>query len=157
MFNSIKNFIQFGSNTQTNNISINPKVDVSIRRIEKDFFEGNFNQAISDLNLLIEDNSSESLKVVKYQLLLLKMSFLLQFRKMNEFKELINLIEDKYYNELKNDSSTKFQELKLTLMAFNKNYEFFELSKQLRIDTPNSKPQGHFIIPQEKQTTFLKS
>jgi hypothetical protein len=146
MFNSIKHFIQFGNNTQINNISINPKINVSIKRVEKDFFDGNFNQAMNDLNLLIEDNSSELLKVIKYQLLLLKMSFLLQFRKIDEFEELIELIENKYSNELKNDSSTKFQEFKLTLMAFNKNDEFFKLSKELKSDTPNSKPQGHFDI-----------
>lgn len=143
MFNF--NFAFFQRDSNQNN-TINPKIDVSIKRIEKDFFEGKFNQAMNDLNLLIEDNSSELLKVIKYQLLLLKMSFLLQFRKIHEFKELIELIENKYINELKNDSSTKFQEFKLTLMAFNKNNEFFELSKQLKTDTPNSKPQGHFDI-----------
>jgi len=146
MFNSIKNLIQFGNNTQTNNISINPKIDTSIKRIEKDFFDGNFKQAIDDLDSLITDNSNESLKSVKYQLLLLKASFLMQFRKMDEFEELINLIENRYSNELRNDNSTKFQEFKLTLMAFNKNEEFFEFSKQLRLETPNSKPQGHFDI-----------
>lgn len=142
MFNSIKNLIQFGNNTQTNNISINPKIDVSIRRVEKDFFDGNFKQAVDDLESLIADNSSEGLKSVKYQLLVLKASYLMQFRQMNEFKELIELIEKEY----KNFIEIKFKELKLTLMAFNKNKEFFEFSKQLRIETPNSKPQGHFDI-----------
>lgn len=142
MHNIIKNILQIGNNTQTNNISINPKIDVSIRRIEKDFFDGNFKQAIDDLNSLITDNSDESLKSVKYQLLLLKANFLMQFRQMNEFQELIEFIEKEY----KNFIEIKFKEFKLTLMAFNKNQEFFEFSKQLRIETPNSKPQGHFDI-----------
>ncbi|QOY53721.1 hypothetical protein HUE87_07355 [Candidatus Sulfurimonas marisnigri] len=142
MFNSIKNLIQFGNNTQTNNISINPKIDVSIRRIEKDFFDGNFKQAIDDLDSLITDNSNESLKSVKYQLLVLKASYLMQFRKIDEFREVIELIETKY----KDFIEIKFKEFKLTLMAFNKNKEFFEFSKQLRLETPNSKPQGHFDI-----------
>lgn len=142
MFNSIKNYIQFGNNTQTNNILVNPKIDTSIKRIEKDFFDGNFKQAIDDLDSLVTDNNNESLKSVKYQLLLLKASYLMQFRKMDEFKEIIELIETEY----KNFIEIKFKEFKLTLMAFNKNEEFFEFSKQLRIETPNSKPQGHFDI-----------
>ncbi|WP_323659401.1 hypothetical protein [Aliarcobacter butzleri] len=142
MFNSIKNFIQFGNNTQTNNISINPKINTSIKRIEKDFFDGNFKQAIDDLDSLIADNNNEALKSVKYQLLILKASFLMQFRQINEFQELIELIEKEY----KNFIEIKFKELRLTLMAFNKNQEFFDYSKQLRIETPNSKPQGHFDI-----------
>jgi len=143
MFNF--NFAFFQRDSNQNNI-INPKIDVSIKRVKKDFFDGNFKQALNDLNSLIEDNNSEALKTIKYQLLLLKINFLLQFRKMDEFEELIDLIENKYQNELKNDSSIKFQEFKLTLMAFNKNKDFFKLSKQLRIGTPNSKPQGHFDI-----------
>lgn len=143
MFNLNFAFLQRDS---SQNITINPKIDVSIRRIEKDFFDGNFRQAVEDLNDLIKDNSSEALKSVKYQLLLLKASFLMQFRKIDEFEELIELIENKYSNELKSDNGTKFEELKLTLMAFNKDEEFFEFSKQIRRDTPNSKPQGHFDI-----------
>lgn len=142
MFNSIKSWIQIGNNNQTNIISINPKIDVTIKRIEKDFFNGNFKQSIEDLGSLIIDNSSESLKSVKYQLLILKASFLMQFRQINEFQELIELIEKDY----KNFIEIKFKELKLTLMAFNKNQEFFEFSEKLRIETPNSKPQGHFDI-----------
>lgn len=142
MLNKISNFLQFGSNIQTNIISINPKIDVTIRRIEKDFFDGNFKQAIDDLNSLINDNSSEALKSVKYQLLLLKASFLMQFRKMDEFEELIELIEKEY----KDFIEIKFKELKLTLMAFHKDENFFDFSKQLRVETPNSKPQGHFDI-----------
>ncbi|MCK5293772.1 MAG: hypothetical protein KAJ49_03900, partial [Arcobacteraceae bacterium] len=143
MFNF--NFAFFQRDNNQNNL-INPKINVSIKRIEKDLFDGNFKQAINDLDSLIKDNSSETLKIVKYQLLLLKISFLLQFRKMDEFEELIKLIENKYNNEIKSDNSTKFQEFKLTLMAFNRNEDFFAVSKQLRIDTPNSKPQGHFDI-----------
>jgi len=142
MFNSIRNYIQFGNNTQTNNILVNPKIDTSIKRIEKDFFDGNFKQAIDDLDSLITDNNNESLKSVKYQLLLLKASYLMQFSKMDEFQEIIEFIETEY----KNFIEIKFKEFKLTLMAFNKNEEFFEFSKQLRLETPNSKPQGHFNI-----------
>ncbi len=142
MFNSIKSWIQIGNNNQTNIISINPKIDVTIKRIEKDFFDGNFKQSTEDLDSLINDNSNEALKSVKYQLLILKASFLMQFRKRNEFQELIEFIEKEY----KNFIEIKFKELKLTLMAFNKNQEFFDSSKQLRIETPNSKPQGHFDI-----------
>lgn len=142
IFNSIKNLIQFGNNTQINNISINSKIDTSIKRIKKDFFDGNFKQAIDDLDSLITDNNNESLKSVKYQLLLLKASFLMQFRKFDESEELIELIEKEY----KNFIEIKFKEFKLTLMALNKNEGFFEFSKKLRIETPNSKPQGHFDI-----------
>jgi hypothetical protein len=142
MFNKISTFFQFGSNTQTNIISINPRIDVTIKRIEKDFFDGNFKQAIDDLDSLITDSSNEALKSVKYQLLILKANFLMQFRQINEFQELLEHIEKEY----KNFIEIKFKELTLTLMAFNKNQEFFEFSKQLRIETPNSKSQSHFDI-----------
>lgn len=142
MLNKISTLFQFGNNTQTNIISINPKIDVTIRRVEKDFFDGNFKQAIDDLDALIADNSNEALKSVKYQLLLLKASFLLQFRKMDQFEKLIELIEKEYRTFIE----IKFKELKLTLMALHNDEFFFEFSKQIRIETPNSKPKGHFDI-----------
>jgi len=132
----------FWQRDNNQNISINPKIGVSIKRIKKDFFDGNFKQAIDDLDSLITDNSNESLKSVKYELFLIKASFLMQLMKIDEFEELIELIEKEY----KSFIEIKFKEFKLTLMAFNKNEAFFEFSKQLRIETPNSKPQGHFDI-----------
>ena len=66
MFNF--NFAFFQRDNNQNNL-INPKINVSIKRIEKDLFDGNFKQAINDLDSLIKDNSSETLKIVKYQLL----------------------------------------------------------------------------------------
>ena len=142
MFNRITTFFQFGNNTQNNTILINPIIDVTIKRIEKDFSDGNFKQAVEDLNKLITDNSSEALKSVKYQLLLIKANFLMQFRKVSEFEELIEHIEKEY----KTFIDTKFKELKLTLFALTNNQKFFELSKQVRLETPNSLFQKHLDI-----------
>lgn len=140
--NTTSSLFTFGDTSQVINISINPNIDVSIKRIEKDFFDGNFKQAIDDLNALIKDNDGDALKAVKYQLLLLKASFLVQFRKIDEFEELLAYIEERY----KSFIELKFKELKLTLMTFKKDENFFEFSKELRLETPNSKPQGHFDI-----------
>jgi len=114
-------------------VSINPKIDVTIKRLEKDFFDGNFKQAIDDLNSLIKDNDGETLKSVKYQLLLLRASFLMQFRKLDEFEELLSHIEAEYSSFIE----IKFKELKLTLMSFKKDENFFEFSKQRNHSPPN--------------------
>lgn len=142
MLNSIFNLFHIGNTTQTNTISINAKIDVTLKRIEKDFSDGNFQQAVEDLGKLITDNSSEALKSVKYQLLLIKADFLMQFRKIDDFKELLNHIEKEY----KTFINAKFKELKLTLFALTNNQDFFELSKQLRLETPNSLSQRHLDI-----------
>ena len=60
-----------------------------------------FKQAIDNLDSLITDNSSETRKAIKYQLLFLRADFLVQFRKMNEFKEIIELIETEYKDYIK--------------------------------------------------------
>lgn len=142
LLNSIFNLFHIGNTTQTNIISTNPKIDVILRRIEKDFFDGNFKQAVEDLDELIRDNSSEALKSVKYQLLLIKANFLMQFRKIDEFQEFIEHIEKEY----KTFINAKFIELNLNLMSLSKNEDFFVLAKQLRLETPNSLPQGHLDI-----------
>ncbi len=143
MLNSIFNLFHIGNTTQTNIISINPIIDdVTLKRIEKDFFDGNFKQAVEDLDKLITKNNSEALKSVKYQLLLIKANFLMQFRKIDEFQEIIEHIEKEY----KTFIDTKFKELKLTLFALTNNQEFFELSKQVRLETPNSLSQRHLDI-----------
>lgn len=142
MLNSIFNLFHIGNTTQTNTISINPKIDVTLERIEKDFSDGNFKQAVEDLDELIKDNSSEALKSIKYQLLLIKANFLMQFRKIDEFQEFIEYIEKEY----KTFVNHKFKELKLTLFALTNNEKFFELSKQLRLEIPNSLSQRHLNI-----------
>lgn len=139
MFNFNFAFWQRDSNQ---NFSINPKIDVTLKSIKKDFSVGNFKQAVEDLDELIRDNSSEALKSVKYQLLLIKANFLMQFRKIGEFQELIEHIETEY----KTFIDTKFKELKLTLFALTNNQKFFELSKQLRLEAPNSLSQRHLEI-----------
>jgi hypothetical protein len=142
MINKISTWFQIGNNTQNNTVLINPKIDVTLKRIEKDFSGGNFKQAVEDLDKLITDNSSEDSKSVKYQLLLIKADFLMQFRNINDFKELLDHIEKEY----KTFIDTKFKELKLTLFALTNNQEFFELSKQMRLETPNSLSQRHLDI-----------
>ncbi|NCD12622.1 MAG: hypothetical protein EOL93_08710 [Epsilonproteobacteria bacterium] len=142
MLNLIFNLLHIGNTIQTNVISINPKIDVTLKRIEKDFSDGNFKQAVEDLDKLITDNSSEALKSVKYQLLLIKANFLMQFRKIDEFQEFVEHIEKEY----KTFIDIKFKELKLTLFALTNNQEFFELSTQVRLETPNSLSQRHVEI-----------
>ena len=140
MFNSIKSLFQIGNNTQSNTIIYDAKIDSSIKRMKKDFDEGNFGQAVDFLDsLLLENEHNEE---VKYQLLIVKVSFLMQLRQMDEFKEYLGLIEEKYSKFI----DIKYKELKLTLMAFSGEEEFFTFSKQLRLETPKSKPQSHFDI-----------
>lgn len=138
--NKIISILHLGNNSQTIYVSTNPDIDVTIRRVEKDFFYGNFKQAIDDLNDLIESNNGDALKPVKYQLLLLRASFLMQFRKLDEFESLLLHIEKEYSSFIE----IKFKELKLTLMSFKKDENFFEFSKQLRMEIPDSKPQYYF-------------
>lgn len=150
MMNNIsKPFINIGDTKQSNTIVINAEIDASIKRIEKDFLEGKFSDAVEFLEaLLLENQSNEK---AKYQLLLRKIEFAMHFRKFDNFKELIESIESNYKAHL----DTKFKELKLTLMALEKNEEFFSFSKQLRLETPNSKPQGHFDLVYSLNTGVL--
>jgi len=140
MTNSSKSILQIGDTVQTNSIVLNAKIDASIERLKKDFFDGNFTDAIEFLGSLLSEYNDNI--EIKYQLLVVKISFLMQLRKMDEFKEYIELIESDYTKFINKD----FRELKLTLLAFENNQDFFELSKKLRLETPNSKPQGHFDI-----------
>ncbi len=124
----------------TNNIIINAEIDTSIKRLKKDFDDTNFEQAVNDLASLMKEN--EHNPKVKYQLLLVKIDFLREFREMDDFKDYIELIESKYSEFIDN----KFRELKLTLLASLGNETFFQLSKELRLEIDDSKPQGHFDI-----------
>lgn len=124
----------------TNNIIINAEIDTAIKRLKKDFYDTNFEQAVNDLNSFMKEN--EHNPKVKYQLLLVKIDFLREFREMDDFKDYIELIESKYSEFIDN----KFRELKLTLLASLGNETFFQLSKELRLEIDDSKPQGHFDI-----------
>lgn len=127
---------------QDNTIVINAKIDSSIERIKKDFSDGNFEEALTFLDKLLEEN--EKVKKAKYHLLLQKADFLRQLSKYDEFKEYIESIEKN--SDYKPYIDNKFRELKLTILSMNKDTDFFEISKQLRLDTPKSKPQGHFDL-----------
>lgn len=142
MKNFIKTFLQIGNNTQVNNITINAKVKASIEHIENDFNEGKFEESIKFLDKLLIEN--EKIKENKYHLLLVKIDFLRQFRKYSEFEEYLTSIEqnDDYKSYLDN----RFKELKLSLLSMKKDESFFKLADELRKDTPDSKPQGHFDL-----------
>lgn len=129
-------------NKQENNIVINAEIQASIEHIKNDFNEGKFEEAINFLDKLIIEN--EKIKQNKYYLILLKIDFLRQFRKYDEFEENLTFIERS--DDYKSYHDNKLKELKLTLLSMNQDISFFELSKELRIDTPNSKPQGHFDL-----------
>lgn len=122
------------------NKKLQTKINASVKRLKKDFFDGNFTEAIDFLNSLLAEYEDDV--EIKYQLLVVKISFLMQLRKMDEFKEYIELIENDYTKFI----NIEFRELKLTLLAFENNQDFFDMSKKLRLETPNSKPQGHFDI-----------
>ncbi|MFX4235606.1 hypothetical protein ACOL3F_06635 [Aliarcobacter butzleri] len=143
MFNFNFNFSLFQrDNKQENNITINAEVQASIDHIKNDFNEGKFEEAIKFLDKLIIEN--EKIKQNKYYLLLLKIDFLRQFRKYDEFEENLTFIEKS--EDYKPYHDKKLKELKLTLLSMKQDIFFFELSRQLRIDTLNSKPQGHFDL-----------
>ncbi|MGB6128583.1 MAG: hypothetical protein WBG30_07525 [Psychrilyobacter sp.] len=138
---SNKNFALFQKeNYQINNQIINPKIDSSIKRLKKDFFDGKFKEAVTFLDSLLEEN--EHNVAVKYQLLLVKIDFLINFRKFDEFNEYIELVEKQYSEFI----TLTFKEYKLLSLSLSNDNSFFLLSKQLRLETPNSKPQGHFDI-----------
>jgi len=142
MFNLIKNIFQIGDNHLSNSIIINAEIDSSIERIKRDFDEGKFEEALTFLDDLLKDN--ENVKKIKYHLLLEKADFLRQLSRYDEFREYIESIEKN--SDYKPYIDNKFRELKLTILSMDKDTDFFERSKQLRLDTPKSKPQGHFDL-----------
>jgi len=146
MFNIVINLFSKSNTEQTNITSINPKIDTTIQIIKKNFFDGSFKEAIDNLNSLIEENSAETLKSIKYQLLILKADFFLNLRKIEEFKKLLLHIETEYQSELQQDNNIKFKELKLTLLSLEKHKNFFDFANKLILETPNSKPIEHLEI-----------
>jgi len=55
----------------------------------------------------------------------------------------MELLEKKYS---KYNSSLKFKELKMSLMAFNQNQDYLNFVDEVRLETASSKPRGHFEI-----------
>ncbi len=121
MLNSILNFFQIGNNTQINNhVTVyNAKIDTSIKRLEKDFHDGNIKQAIDNLESFLIENSSNL--EIKYQLHIKKTSFLFSLRRYNEALTLLEYIKKNYKKFL----DISFDELKLISFSISKDEESF--------------------------------
>ncbi|HIP26815.1 MAG TPA: tetratricopeptide repeat protein [Flavobacteriaceae bacterium] len=136
MWNSILNLLQVGNNTQINNhITVyNAKIDTSIKRLEKDFHDGNIKQAIEDLESLLIENKSNS--EIKYQLYIKKTSFLFSLRRYDEALNLLKYIEKEYEKFL----DVSFDELKLISFSMNKDEEsFLKLVEKIKVENPKYK------------------
>jgi len=128
MLNKIFNIFQIGNNAQINKtIEIyDAKINTSIKRIEKDFNDGNIQQAMDDLSLLLEENNSN--QKIKYQLLVRKASFLFGLRRYDEAVNLVENIEKNYFPFLE----VKFEEVKLIVLSLHKQEEqFFQLANKI--------------------------
>ena len=141
MGNIFTALFNFGATTQAENIIISAKIDTLIKRIKKDFSKGEFSQAFDDLDSSLVENT-DNIKVT-YELLLVKLKFFIDCRRFKESNELIEVLEKKYK---KFNNNLKFKELKLTMMSLNDDDKFLEYAEILRVETPNSKPKGHFEI-----------
>lgn len=126
MINKISSLIQFGNNIQNNTIIYDANIKTILKRIDKDFKEGNIKQACDDLNSLIEENKSNQKN--KYQLLIKKISFLFSLRRYDEAKKLLNNVE-KNYNDF---IDVSYEELKLIDLSLEKQKKvFFELADKI--------------------------
>lgn len=113
-----------------NTIVQHPKLDTSIKRVEKDFNDGNIKQAMDDLSSLFEEYKSNP--AIKYQLLVKKSSFLFSLRKHDEAISLIENIE-KHYKEF---IDLGYEEVKLIVLSLkNEEKEFFELADKIILES----------------------
>ena len=135
MKNFIFNLFQKGNNTQVNNhVTIyNAKIDTSLKRLEKDFHDGNIIQAIDDLESLLTENKLSP--EICYQLYTKKTSFLFSLRRDKEALDLLEYIEKEYKKFL----DVTFEELKLISFSINKDKEnFFELVNKIKVKNSKS-------------------
>jgi len=141
MTNSSKSILQIGDTVQTNTIIINAKVDASIKRVKKDFDEGNFTQAISFLDALFVEN--EQNKAVKYQLLIVKISFLFSLRRYDEAGKLLKNVEQNYSEFI----DVSYEELKLIVLSLEKQEKsFFELTDKIISESTKPLDQNKFEL-----------
>lgn len=121
MINRISSFIQFGNNYQNNTIIYNAKIDTSVKRLEKDFHDGNFKQAMEDLSSLMDDNKDD--KRTRYQLLVKKASLYFSLRRYDEAIKLVENIATNYTDLI----NISFDEIKLIQLSLEKNEKDFFL------------------------------
>jgi len=134
-------FFQRGNNTLNNTIIYDANIGTSLKRIDKDFKEGNIKQACDDLNSLIEENKT-NLKI-KYQLLIKKISFLFSLRRYDESKSLLENIEKNYSDFI----DINYEELKLIELSLNKQEKvFFELVDKIIAESTRSSNRTKFEL-----------
>jgi len=155
MFEIMKNFnfsiFQRGDNTQHNTIIYDVNIDTPLKRIDKDFNEGNIKQAYDDLNSLLEDNKSNP--KVKYQLLVKKCSFLFSVRKYDESIQLLNHIEQHYQEFI----DITFEEVKLIELSINKDETaFFKLMDKIVLESSKKIDKTKFELMYYLNTNDLK-
>jgi hypothetical protein len=131
MYNLIKSILQIGNNTQINTINYDAKISTSIKRIEKDFNNGNIREAMKDLSSLIEENNAN--QKIKYQLLVQKTSFMFSLRRYDEAKKLLRNLEKNYSDFI----DVAYEELKLIDLSLERQEKiFFELVDKMIAEAP---------------------
>ena len=132
---------QRGNNTQNNTVIYDANIDTSLKRIEKDFKEGNIKQACDDLNSLLEENNA-NIKI-KYQLLIKKISFLFSLRRYDEAKKILENIEKNYSDFI----DTNYEELKLIDLSLEREEQiFFELVDKIIADATKTLNRTKFEL-----------
>ena len=119
MLNRVFSFFNKGTIVQNNINVVNIDLLPFMKNLKKDFFDGNIKK-YDELNEYIEKYNNDKKNL--YSLLILKVHFLLQLFKFNEFEKLLNYLEENYKEFL----DIKFDELKLTLLSFKENKSEFE-------------------------------
>jgi hypothetical protein len=135
MKNIFTSLFNFAPVKQDNNTTIinNAKIDTSVKRLEKDFHDGNIKQALDDLESLLIENKLNT--EIKYQLYIKKTSFLFSLRRYDEALDLLKYTEKEYKSFL----DTSFDELKLISFSMNNdNKTFFELVDKIKVENPKS-------------------
>ena len=126
MINKISSFIQVGNNHQENIIINSAIINTSMKRIEKDFNEGNINQAMEDLSSLMDENKDN--KKTRYQLLIKKSSFCFSLYRYNEAIKLLENTAANYIDFL----DVSFEEIRLIQLSLEKNEkDFFLLTDKI--------------------------
>lgn len=115
-----------GKNEQ--NIIIDPKIDTLVKAIKNDFYRGNILDALNTLEEAIKEHTTSKKSI--YYLLLLKSSFMLDLFRIDDFKNIMNVLESNFADYC----DVEFDELRLTLYSLEKKEnDYFELSKKVSV------------------------
>lgn len=139
--NSNNTITQIGNNNSAIFNNYGSEIETLISRIDKDFQEGNINDAMAFLDKAIEEHSQN--KKAQYALYIKKIAYLLELKNIENAKQYMQLLSKKYSDFL----NIQYHEHNLILYAFDQNEkEYFESIEEIKLEFINTKSDNYFML-----------